>query len=268
MNGGDPMEGRPAVATVDARYDESLNQLTRDTFDDPEVQGFYETRLTPRRAQIIAQQFGLFVRGRRSAWAYLIARCPHMEVKKELLAHETEEMLFDPRCGSDHYTLWVRHGEAVGLSADEVHHAQPLPTTRAAICGWSWLAFNLSWLEGLGGVAVLERVNLDPIIPGGAHQTRAQERWTRDLGLTWSSYPISSCTARPIPTTRARPWSCWPTTPRRMSSGRAFWRPRGSRWSSGRCFSAASPGPWKPSSDRVRFSRNTHEREGEEPWHD
>ena len=129
------------------------------------------------------------MRGRRSAWAYIIARCPHLEIKKELLAHETEEMIFDPRCGSDHYTLWVRHGEAVGLTADQVHNAQPLPTTRAALCGWSWLAFNLSWLEGLGGVAVLERVNLDTIIPGGAHQTRAQERWMRDLGLTEEQLP-------------------------------------------------------------------------------
>ena len=38
-------------------------------------------------------------------------------------------------------------------------------------------------------MAVLERVNLDPIIPGGAHQTRAQERWTKDLGLTLEQLP-------------------------------------------------------------------------------
>lgn len=172
-----------------AKYDELLNQMTRDTFATAEAESFYNARLTIPRARIIAQQFGLFVRGRRSAWAYLIARCPHMEIKKELLEHETEEMLFDPRCGSDHYTLWVRHGEAVGLTADQVDNAQPLPSTRAAICGWSWLAFNLGWLEGLGGVAVLERVNLDPIIPGGAHQTRAQARWMRDLGLTEEQLP-------------------------------------------------------------------------------
>ena len=172
-----------------AKYDEMLNQMTRDTFEAPDVKHFYEVPLTVRRAQVIAQQFGLFVRGRRSAWAYLIARCPHMEIKKELLEHETEEMLYDPRCGSDHYTLWVRHGEAVGLTADEVDHARPLPSTRAALCGWSWLAFNLGWLEGLGGVAVMERVNLDPIIPGGAHQTRAQKRWMGDLGLTEEQLP-------------------------------------------------------------------------------
>ena len=172
-----------------AKYDEMLNQMTRDTFATAEAESFYNAPLTIPRAQIIAQQFGLFVRGRRSAWAYIIARCPHLEIKKELLAHETEEMIFDPRCGSDHYTLWVRHGEAVGLTADQVHNAQPLPSTRAALCGWTWLAFNLSWLEGLGGVAVLERVNLDPIIPGGAHQTRAQERWMRDLGLTEEQLP-------------------------------------------------------------------------------
>ena len=172
-----------------AKYDEMLNQMTRDTFEAPDVKRFYEVRLTVPRAQIIAQQFGLFVRGRRSAWAYLIARCPHMEIKKELLEHETEEMLYDPRCGSDHYTLWVRHGEAVGLTAEQVDNARPLPSTRAALCGWTWLAFNLGWLEGLGGVAVMERVNLDPIIPGGAHQTRAQARWMGDLGLSEEQLP-------------------------------------------------------------------------------
>jgi len=172
-----------------AKYDEILNQITRDTFASIDAKQFYDIKLTTRRAQIIAQQFGLFVRGRRSAWAYIIARCPHMEIKKELLAHETEEMIYDPRCGSDHYTLWVKHGEAVGLTPDEVHHAQPLPSTRAAVCGWTYLAFHLSWLEGLGGVSVLERVNLDPIISGGAHQTRSEKRWMEDLGLKVEQLP-------------------------------------------------------------------------------
>jgi len=172
-----------------AKYDEILNQITRDTFASADARQFYDIELTTRRAQIIAQQFGLFVRGRRSAWAYIIARCPHMEIKKELLAHEAEEMIHDPRCGSDHYTLWVKHGEAVGLTPDEVHHAHPLPSTRAALCGWTYLAFHLSWLEGLGGVSVLERVNLDPIISGGAHQTRSQKRWMEDLGLKAEQLP-------------------------------------------------------------------------------
>ncbi len=171
------------------KYDEILNQLTRETFETPDVKKFYDIKLTLKRAQIIAQQFGLFVRQRRSAWAFLIARCPHMEVKKELLKHETEEMIFDPRCGSDHYTLWVIHGKAVGLTEDQVHNATPLPSTRAALCGWIYLAFNLPWVEGLGGVAVLERVNLDPIIPGGAHQTRSEKRWMEDLGLKAEQLP-------------------------------------------------------------------------------
>jgi len=98
-------------------------------------------------------------------------------------------MIFDPRCGSDHYTLWVIHGKAVGLTEEQVHNATPLPSTRAALCGWIYLAFNLPWVEGLGGVAVLERVNLDPIIPGGAHQTRSEKRWMEDLGLKAEQLP-------------------------------------------------------------------------------
>ena len=235
-----------------AKYDEMLNQMTRDTFATAEAESFYNAPLTIPRAQIIAQQFGLFVRGRRSAWAYIIARCPHLEIKKELLAHETEEMIFDPRCGSDHYTLWVRHGEAVGLTADQVHNAQPLPSTRAALCGWTWLAFNLSWLEGLGGVAVLERVNLDPIIPGGAHQTRAQERWMRDLGLTEEQLPNFKLHREADTDHKGQTLKLLADMPRPTSSGRGSWTLRGSRWSSGRCSSAASPGRWNPSTDWLR----------------
>ncbi len=171
------------------KYDEVLSQLTRETFETRDVKSFYETKLTIKRAQIISQQFGLFVRHRRSAWAYIMARCPHIAVKKELLKHESEELLFDPRCASDHYTLWVIHGKAVGLKEEEVHNAKPLPSTRAALCGWIYLGSTLPWLEGLGGVSVLERTNLDAIIPGGSHQTRAQKRWMEDLGLKEEQIP-------------------------------------------------------------------------------
>ncbi len=171
------------------KYEEALNQLTRETFEVPDVKRFYATQLTTKRAQIIAQQFGLFVRHRRTAWAYLIARCPYLEVRRELLRHESEELLYDPRCGSDHYTLWVIHGKAVGLTEEQVNNAIQLPSTRAALCGWICLAIQRPWLEALGGVAVLERVNIDSIVPGGAHQTRAQKRWMEDLGLKEEQIP-------------------------------------------------------------------------------
>lgn len=171
------------------KYEEVLNQLTRETFEAPDVKRFYQTQLTTKRAQIIAQQFGLFVRHRRTAWAYLLARCPHLEVKRELLRHESEELLYDPRCGSDHYTLWVIHGKAVGLTEEQVHNARLLPSTRAAVFGWIYLAIHRPWLESLGGVAVLERVNIDNVVPGGAHQTRAQRRWMEDLGLKEEQIP-------------------------------------------------------------------------------
>ena len=175
--------------TLVQKYDKILDQMTRDLFETKEVKRFLETRLTRSRAQIISQQFGLFVRYRRSAWAYLLARSPHMDVKRELLKHETEELLHDPRCGSDHYSLWIAHGKLVGLTEEQVNNAKPLPTTRAALNGWIYLAMYRPWYESLGGVAVLERTNLDRIIPGGAHQTRAERRWIEDLGVTAEQVP-------------------------------------------------------------------------------
>ena len=175
--------------TLVQKYDKILDQMTRDLFETKEVKRFLETRLTRSRAQIISQQFGLFVRYRRSAWAYLLARSPHMEVKRELLKHETEELLHDPRCGSDHYSLWITHGKLVGLTEEQVNNAKLLPTTRAALNGWIYLAMYRPWYESLGGVAVLERTNIDSIVPGGAHQTRAERRWIEDLGVTAEQLP-------------------------------------------------------------------------------
>jgi len=175
--------------TLVQKYEKILDQMTRDLFETKEVKRFLETRLTRSRAQIISQQFGLFVRYRRSAWAYLLARSPHMEVKRELLKHETEELLHDPRCGSDHYSLWIAHGKLVGLTEEQVNNAKLLPTTRAALNGWIYLAMYRPWYESLGGVAVLERTNIDSIVPGGAHQTRAERRWIEDLGVTAEQLP-------------------------------------------------------------------------------
>jgi pyrroloquinoline quinone (PQQ) biosynthesis protein C len=171
------------------KYIDVLNKMTRDLFETEEVKGFLETKLTRRKAQIVAQQYGLFVRYRRSAWAYCLARAPHMDVKRELLKHENEELLFDPRCNSDHYNLWVVHGKAVGLTEDEVNNAKPLPTTRAALNGWIYLAMYRPWYESLAGVSVLERTNMESVVPGGAHQTRAERRWIEDLGLTAEELP-------------------------------------------------------------------------------
>jgi pyrroloquinoline quinone (PQQ) biosynthesis protein C len=112
-----------------------------------------------------------------------------MEVKRELLKHETEELLHDPRCGSDHYSLWIAHGKLVGLTEEQVNNAKLLPTTRAALNGWIYLAMYRPWYESLGGVAVLERTNIDSIVPGGAHQTRAERRWIEDLGVTAEQLP-------------------------------------------------------------------------------
>ena len=36
---------------------------------------------------------------------------------------------------------------------------------------------------------MLERINIDSIVPGGAHQTRAQNRWMEDLGLKEEQIP-------------------------------------------------------------------------------
>lgn len=171
------------------KYDDTLNNMTRELFKTREAQKFYQTRLTKKRAQIVSKQFAYFVKNRRTAWAYLLARSPDMAVKRSLLLHEAEELINDPRCEMDHHSLWVVHGKAVGLTEAEVLNAEPLPSTRAALYGWIYLAIYRPWLESLGGVATLERVNMDNIVPGGAHQTLMEKRWTEDLAVKPEQMP-------------------------------------------------------------------------------
>ena len=165
-----------------------LVDLVRDFFRTPEVEKYFATRLTPRRAQIISTQFGLFVRNRRDCWAYVGGSAPY-EVKKLIAEHEYEELILDERANGDHYSLWVRQGITVGLTQAQMDNAEPLPASRATFYAWIHMAKSWPWLEAVAASGILEWTNDDRYVEGGALATRSAKRWLEDLGLTKEQIP-------------------------------------------------------------------------------
>jgi pyrroloquinoline quinone (PQQ) biosynthesis protein C len=157
---------------------EKLNDLARAFADAQNAQ--YTSNLTRSRGRVLAVQWTLFNRNRRDCWGAVQCSSP-LEVKRVIWKHESEELINDPRCGSDHYSLHVRRCLALGLTAEEVENAQPLPGCRAAFYGWLYIARTRPWLEALSASSILERSVDRSVVRRDVRKEITQ--WVRDLGL-------------------------------------------------------------------------------------
>ena len=158
---------------------EKLNDLAR-RFAEEQSTNQYMGKLTRERGRVLAVQWALFTRNRRDCWGAVQCSSP-IEVKRVIWKHESEELINDPRCGSDHYSLHVRRCMAVGLTQEEVENALPLPGCRAAFYGWLHIARNRPWLEALSASSILER-SVDRSVVRRDVRTEITQ-WVRDLGL-------------------------------------------------------------------------------------
>src|SRR6266481_8234453 len=156
---------------------EKLNDLAR-AFADAQSAGQYSGNLTRSRGRVLAVQWTLFNRNRRDCWGAVQCSAP-LEVKRVIWKHESEELINDPRCGSDHYSLHVRRCLALGLTTEEVENAQPLPGCRAAFYGWLHIARTRPWLEALSASSILER-SVDRSVVRRDVRTEITQ-WVRDL---------------------------------------------------------------------------------------
>src|SRR5947209_11853432 len=109
---------------------EELNELAR-KFADEQVDKQFAGKLTRERGRVLALQWALFNRNRRDCWGAVQCSSP-LDVKRVIWKHESEELINDPRCGSDHYSLHVRRCMALGLTAEEIAAA--------------WLSCRVLWL--------------------------------------------------------------------------------------------------------------------------
>lgn len=168
-----------------------LGELVRDFFISPEMEHFYSMKVTRERARLYILQLGLYIRQRRNYWPQVAANCPELDVKKRILSHEYEELVEDEYSPVGHLDLVVRQGRELSLSQDEVLAAEPLPTTKAAIYGWWWIARHRPWQEALAASTIAEWTNDDRLLGdiGGGNCTRLFKNWTRDLGFRSEQLP-------------------------------------------------------------------------------
>jgi len=131
------------------------------------------TALTRAGAGIYTQQHGLFTRHSRRAWAYVVANCPEVEVRRFIVRENLlEEEGADE---SSHYLKLVKMARAVGLSKTDVDEAAPLPSTRASLLIWETLTKDRHWLIGAAAKGALEFRTTSGV---------EGQRWMAQLGLS------------------------------------------------------------------------------------
>lgn len=174
-----------------SQWRRKLGELVRELFLSPEMEQFYSTKVTRDRGKLYLSQLGLYVRQRRNYWPQVAANCPEFDVKQRILAHEYEELVEDEHSAVGHLDLVVRQGREVGLAQEELINAEPLPTTKAAIYGWWWIARHRPWQEALAASTIAEWTNDDRLLGdiGGGNCTRLAKIWARDLSFRPEQMP-------------------------------------------------------------------------------
>ncbi len=161
------------------KLDRQFNQMVNDQFRTPELQQYYSIRLTWKRALFREQQRMPYILNRRTCWAYVQARSP-LDVKQVIWKHEKED------------TLAQRQARGLGLTEEEVVHAESPPMIRAALYAHIHLVSTLPWLGALAACHILERRNNSRAVEGGG----ASERWRRklidELGIPQDRLPDSN----------------------------------------------------------------------------
>ncbi|HWO42781.1 MAG TPA: iron-containing redox enzyme family protein [Candidatus Eisenbacteria bacterium] len=170
---------------------QKLGDCVRELFLSPEMDRFYSIKMTPERARIYLLQLSLYVRQRRNFWPQVAANCPEFEVKQRILEHEYEELVEDEHSKAGHLDLIFRQGKELGLSVEDILRAEPLPTTKAAVYGWFWIARHKPWPEALAASTIAEWTNDDRLLGdiGGGNCSRLYSIWSRDLNLRDDQMP-------------------------------------------------------------------------------
>jgi pyrroloquinoline quinone (PQQ) biosynthesis protein C len=170
---------------------QALGQCVRDLFLSREMGDFYGTKMTPERARIYLLQLGIYVRQRRNFWPQVAANCPDFEVKQRIMSHEYEELIEDEHSKAGHLDLIFRQGKEVGLTVEEILNAEALPTTKAAVYGWFWIARHRPWQEAIAASTIAEWTNDDRLLGdiGGGNCTRLYNIWRRDLNFRDEQMP-------------------------------------------------------------------------------
>jgi pyrroloquinoline quinone (PQQ) biosynthesis protein C len=104
-------------------------------------------------------------------------------VKRVVWEHESDELVNDPRCGMDHYTLTVKQGEVIGLKPEDFERAEVPAMVRACFYAWHHIALRSHWLTAYAASHMLERRNNGKIVKGGGMSYRVGKKFENELGI-------------------------------------------------------------------------------------
>ena len=110
----------------------TLNKMVNDQFETPEVKHFLSVPLTMERGRFFVVLNAHYTANRRDCWGYVQGAAP-LEVKKLIWQHESDELVNDPRCNMDHFSLSVKQGEVLGLTKEDFDNAEIPPMVRACL---------------------------------------------------------------------------------------------------------------------------------------
>ena len=161
----------------------TLDQMVNDQFETPEFKRLLSVPLTTERGRFYMLQSALYTSNRRDCWGYVQGAAP-LEVKRMIWRHESDELVNDPRCNMDHYSLTVKQGEVLGLQPQDFAKAELPPVARACFYAWAYIAVRSHWLTAYTSSHMLERRNNGKIIKGGGMSFRIGQKFDKELGIS------------------------------------------------------------------------------------
>jgi len=159
-----------------------LNRMANAQYESPEIKHILSVPLTLPRAQCYLTHMAHYVNNRRDCWGHVMGSAP-LDVKRMIWAHEQEELMLDPRAGTDHSALSLGEAGLVGLTRHQVEEAELLPGAVAAFYAWIHLAKDRPWLEAISASSMLERRNDEAVIQGGGMSYRRAMKLSSELGI-------------------------------------------------------------------------------------
>lgn len=159
-----------------------LDEMVNRQFETPEFRDFLSVPLTMERGRFYVLQNAVYTSNRRDCWGYVQGAAP-LEVKRLVWQHESDELVNDPRCDTDHFTLCVKQGEAVGLNASDFENVELPPMVRACFYAWIHVATRNPWLGAFTASQMLERRNNGAIVKGGGVSLRVGRKFEKELGI-------------------------------------------------------------------------------------
>ncbi|MFQ5904414.1 MAG: iron-containing redox enzyme family protein [Candidatus Binatia bacterium] len=161
----------------------TLNGMVNEQFESPQIKHFLSVPLTKERARFYTVQNALYTKNRRDCWGYVQGAAP-LDVKTLIWKHESDELVNDPRCNTDHYSLCVKQGEVLGLTPEDFEKAELPPMVRACFYAWIHIATRSHWLTAFTSSQMLERRNSGQIVKGGGMSYRVGQKFEKELGIS------------------------------------------------------------------------------------